>query len=134
MTSPTGLSGLEPHNTPPASLQMSVYDTNGIVHVDIDEYLLTGNFDEAEFRRRVDTHIEDHAQPRIVINLKKVESISSRLLGELLAINRHVESRAGQLRLAHLSPLVQEVFAATHLDRKINVCPTVAEAVESFDD
>lgn len=132
MSDHSGLSGLEPSRLPPAELHMSIYNRDGVMHIEIDEYLLTGQFDESEFRKRVDDHLTSVQRPLIVINLAKVESISSRLLGELLAINREVERREGQMRLAQLAPLVREVFAATRLDRKIQVCDSVAEAIESF--
>lgn len=75
--------------------------------------------------------IEDgHSQ--IVLDLSRVEYMSSAGLRELVAALKRLHNGRGDLRLAALSERVQEVLELAGLDEIFKIFPTQVEAVGSF--
>ncbi|MEK7867571.1 MAG: protein kinase [Planctomycetota bacterium] len=72
------------------------------------------------------------AVPRIVINLQKVEYISSALLGKLVEIHKLCKEGRGALKVCGLRPAVRDLLRITQLDKVIEVFPDVAGAAGAF--
>jgi anti-sigma B factor antagonist len=53
-------------------------------------------------------------------------------LGKLVMLNRKVEAANGRLALCHLTPAVQEVLEATHLNTLFNIYATEQAALQYF--
>jgi len=67
-----------------------------------------------------------------VLSLAGVIAISSRLLGEIAAMNTRFKLHDGALHLAMLTNEVREVFIVTRLDRTISIFEKVEQAVAAF--
>ena len=68
----------------------------------------------------------------LVLNLAAVEYLPSMALGKLVMLNRKVEAANGRLALCHLTPAVQEVLEATHLNTLFNIFATEQAALQYF--
>jgi len=68
----------------------------------------------------------------VLLNFAGVERLSSLMLGKLLMLNKKLRSKGGQLKLCEIGPEIQEVVAATHLDRILDVRESEAEALKAF--
>ena len=76
--------------------------------------------------------IRDVSSPRLVISFAKVEYLSSTMLNALIAIEKSLKKKDGQLRLANLHADLQKVFTIMKLNKVMNICETTDEAVASF--
>jgi anti-sigma B factor antagonist len=74
----------------------------------------------------------DNGKTQIVLDLSKVEYMSSAGLRELVSAQKKLRNGRGDLRLAALSERVQEVLALAGLDEIFEIYDTQVEAVGSF--
>ena len=57
----------------------------------------------------------------LVLNLSKVISLSSLMLGKLVMLQKQMEKKKRQLRLRNVGPEVRDVLAATKLDQVLHI-------------
>lgn len=74
----------------------------------------------------------DAGRKMLVVDLSRVEYMSSAGLREMVAAAKKLRSDNGDLRLASPSPRVQEVLELAGLNMIFQVYPTQVEAVGSF--
>lgn len=74
----------------------------------------------------------DNGQNRIVMDLNKVDYMSSAGLRELVSALKRLKNGRGDLRLASLSDRVKEVLELAGLDEIFEIYDTQVEAVGSF--
>lgn len=84
-----------------------------------------------DLRRLVQTSLGEGARD-FLFNLFALERIDSLLVGEIVASQASVGRVGGCLRLAALSPRVQEVFKTTGLLQALSVYETEAAALKAF--
>lgn len=70
--------------------------------------------------------------PKIVLSFDGVTHLASAMLGVLMSVNKKVTTMKGQLRITHLSPMIQEVIRITKLDKVLKIYPTTDKALEKF--
>jgi anti-anti-sigma factor len=66
---------------------------------------------------------------RFVLNLGAVPGLSSAMLGKLIAFQKQVKRRGGELTLCALSPELAARFESMRLDRLFHICATEEEAL-----
>ena len=76
--------------------------------------------------------IETNPNPRVLIDFKNVEHLSSAALGTLINVNNKIRQKDGILRLATIAPQLLEVFKITKLDHLFHIHPTSEDALKSF--
>jgi anti-anti-sigma factor len=69
---------------------------------------------------------------KLIIDLSEVESCDSSGLSALLVANRTLNSTNGSIRLVSPSEKVLTLIKITQLDRVLNICDTVEEAIEEL--
>jgi len=58
---------------------------------------------------------------RLVLDFSDVALISSALLSKLILLQRRIEGTQGRLRLCEMSPVLQQVFRTSNLDRLFHI-------------
>ncbi|WP_170291743.1 STAS domain-containing protein [Heliobacterium mobile] len=99
-----------------------------------DLYFLEGSFnavEAAKFREDVVKRMEQ-GRIKLILNLGGIDFIDSAGLGFLVSILKTTVKMGGQLRLSHLTPLTQEIFQMTKLDRVFTVDDTDELSVRSI--
>lgn len=76
--------------------------------------------------------IDQSVNPKILIDFKNVEHLSSAALGTLITINNKVRQKSGQLRLASIDSQIYEVFVITKLNKLFQIHPDADAALASF--
>jgi anti-sigma B factor antagonist len=76
--------------------------------------------------------LTDAAQVRLVVNMEKLEYISSSGLRSLLAALKKARQKDGDVRLACLQPFVKEVFDIAGFSQLFKMFETEEDAVNSF--
>jgi len=77
-------------------------------------------------------YIDSSQSPKLVLNFKNVEHLSSAALGMLITINNRVKQKDGQLRLCAINEQIYEVFVITKLNKLFQIHEDIDAAVKSF--
>jgi anti-sigma B factor antagonist len=108
-------------------------ETNGITVI---RFLDRQLFDERTVREVADQVLaalpNDNSPIRIILDFSDVNLISSTLLSKLILLQRRVANSGGKLRLCEMSPVIQQVFRTSNLDRLFSIDRDQRAAIESF--
>jgi anti-sigma B factor antagonist len=69
---------------------------------------------------------------KVVLNFRKVEFLSSAVLGRLVKLHKTLQSTGGRLILCRIAPMIFEVFKLTRLDKVLNIKPDTGEALRAL--
>ena len=95
---------------------------------------LSGRLDAysaTEMEKKLDALIES-GQTRLVLDLEKLEYISSSGLRVFLAALKKVKKEQGDIKLACMKPFIREVFDIAGFSQLFNIFDTREAAVSSF--
>ncbi|WP_165072178.1 STAS domain-containing protein [Paludisphaera rhizosphaerae] len=115
---------------PPAD-RISMSEVDGVKVVRFHDRQL---FDERTVREVADqiaAKLPNDGKPiRLVLDFSEVGLISSTLLSKLILLQRRVDGSHGKLRLCELSPVLQQVFRTSNLDRLFGIDRDQRSAME----
>ncbi len=113
--------------------RIQVSETNGITVIRFQDRQL---FDERTVREVADQVLaalpNDNSPIRLILDFSDVNLISSTLLSKLILLQRRVANSAGKLRLCEMSPVIQQVFRTSNLDRLFSIDRDQRAALDSF--
>lgn len=102
---------------------------------DVVEFMRKDLLDEADIRQAGDeiyNHLKQRDDLRLVVDFHRVEHLSSAALGMVVALDKVVRMRKGQLRLAGINEEIYKVFKITKLHKLVKICDDTPTALESF--
>jgi anti-sigma B factor antagonist len=113
--------------------KIQVSEAEGVKVIRFHDHQL---FDERTVREAADQIAaalpNDGSPIRVVIDFSDVTLISSTFLSKLILLQRRVDGTRGRLRLCEMSPMIQQVFRTSNLDRLFKIDRDQRTAVESF--
>ncbi|MCS7204530.1 MAG: STAS domain-containing protein [Leptospiraceae bacterium] len=89
------------------------------------------HIDTPNFEKQLEEVLKEN-NFKIVIDLSNIKHVSSSALGILIAMERKVKRKNGDIRLVITEPEVQRVLQITLLNRIFQIYSNVSDAVESF--
>jgi anti-sigma B factor antagonist len=93
-------------------------------------------FDERTVREVADqvaAALPNDGRPiRVILDFTNVNLISSSLLSKLILLQRRVDASGGRLRLCEISPILQQVFRTSNLDRLFAIDRDQRTALSAF--
>jgi len=102
----------------PAPVRIQVNDANGIKILRFNDQLLFDERTVREVSEQIAISLPSDGTPiRLVLDFSEVNLISSSMLSKLILIQRRIDATRGKLRLCELSPILQQVFRTSNLDR-----------------
>lgn len=104
--------------------------------IKIVEFVQSKILDEAniaDIGTKVGEVIDAEDRPRLVLDFRNVDHLSSAALGMLINANNRVREKNGQLRLCDIKRQILEVFSITKLDKLFRILPNRQAAVQSFE-
>jgi len=75
---------------------------------------------------------DDLGTPRLVIDLAGVNSLGSRMIGQLASLHRQVKAAGGRLALCNVRPEIAEVMETCKMTLLFGVWPDEVSAVRSL--
>jgi anti-anti-sigma factor len=75
---------------------------------------------------------EEVGHRRLVLNFSGVERLSTELLGRLVALQKRVQEKGGQLALCKINPQVYEIFKILKLPQLLPIFADEQEALQQF--
>jgi anti-sigma B factor antagonist len=113
--------------------RIHVHEVDGIRVVRFQDHQL---FDERTVREIADQIAEvlpnDGSPIRLVVDFSEVSLISSTFLSKLILLQRRIDGSGGKMRLCEMSPMIQQVFRTSNLDRLFKIDRDQRTAIDSF--
>jgi anti-sigma B factor antagonist len=113
--------------------RIQLNDADGVKVVRFQDNQL---FDERTVREASDQIAaalpNDGSPIRLVVDFSDVSLISSTFLSKLILLQRRIDATRGKLRLCEMTPIVQQVFRTSNLDRLFKIDRDQRTAIESF--
>ncbi len=78
------------------------------------------------------TRLIEEGETKILVNLEKVDYISSAGLRVLLVVAKQLKATDGELRICSLNEVVKEVFDISGFDLILPISASESEALEGF--
>ena len=110
-------------------MEIQTRDTNGIKVIDLIGKLDTSTSPDAE--KHLNGLLKEGVK-KILVNLEKLDYISSAGLRVLLSTNKQLQKTGGMMRICNLNDVVQEIFDISGFSSIFNVFVTESEALNNF--
>lgn len=69
---------------------------------------------------------------KLVVNFDRVESLTSAMLGKLVAAQRKLEAHGGRVAFCKVQPFLLQIFNLVRLPDLVPICADEQEAIESL--
>jgi anti-anti-sigma factor len=110
-------------------MQISVKTTNEVKILAFEGRLDTQTSPDAQQQL---TRLIEEGATKILVNLEKVDYISSAGLRVLLVVAKQLKATDGELRICSLNEVVKEVFDISGFDLILPISASESEALEGF--
>jgi anti-sigma B factor antagonist len=101
-----------------APSRIQVHDADGITVVRFTDNQLFDERTVREVAEQIGVSLPNDGSPiRLILDFSDVSLLSSSALSKFILIQRRVDATRGKLRLCELSPVLQQVFRTSNLDR-----------------
>ncbi|HSW47202.1 MAG TPA: STAS domain-containing protein [Phycisphaerae bacterium] len=117
---------------PEAEASLTIDRQDGICVVEFEDRKILEEMVINQIQEKLTNLIAAESPPRVLLNFRKVEHLSSAALGVLITISKLVAERQGQLVLANIHPQIFEVFKITRLNKLFNIQGTTDKALREF--
>jgi anti-sigma B factor antagonist len=117
---------------PEVEAKLTVTKQGNVCVVEFEDRKILEELAINQIRERLTELIAAETSPRVLLNFRKVEHLSSAALGVLITVSKQVAERHGQLVLANIHPQIFEVFKITRLNKLFNIRGTTDEALREF--
>ena len=110
-------------------MQISVKTTNEVKVLAFEGRLDTQTSPDAQQQL---TRLIEEGETKILVNLEKLDYISSAGLRVLLDVAKQLKKTDGELRICSLNEVVKEVFDISGFDMILPISTSESEALEGF--
>lgn len=97
----------------------------------MDPLTLTGTTAEI-VGDELDRLVEGEGRCRLILNFANVRTLTSLMLGKLIALCKKIQAAGGRLALCELSSDLHEIFEVTKLNQYLSIYPNQQDALLSF--
>ena len=113
--------------------RIRVHDTDGIKVVRFEDHQLFDERTVRELSDQIAAALPNDGSPiRLVVDFSDVSLISSTFLSKLILLQRRIDGTRGKLRLCEMSPMIEQVFRTSNLDRLFKIDRDQPTAISSF--
>jgi anti-anti-sigma factor len=112
--------------------QLTVEEVDGVALVRPLHTRILDSLTIAEIGRELSQLVGRGGYCRLVVDLGKVEHLSSAFLAALLQLQQQLRTTGGALAICRPPPEVAEALALTGLDRILEAYDSVQQALEAF--
>ena len=102
-----------------------------VLVIEVLEGRLWGPTVMQELVQELTSQLDQIQHKHILLNLSRVEFISSAALNRLINFQKRVRDAGGEVKLCSLQPPVDEIFHATRFNQVVEIQPTEAAALAS---
>lgn len=110
----------------------AVHDEAGVTVLDVQQSQLTEEENLEDFDRELRTLQDTYHIRQIVLDLSRVNYMTSSAIGKLITLHRRLARNQGQLVICSLRPAVEDVLETSQLLRYFSVSPSPDAALARF--
>ena len=116
---------------------------NEFIHFDIYGQIVIATVQGAErldtsnaqvFGEALVAYVEEHPSSHILLNLSKVEYLSSAIITEIIRAHKRLQEHSGGMRVCGANEYIASVFHVTGLEKIFFPIHQVREAAEEYND
>jgi anti-sigma B factor antagonist len=115
-----------------AKAKMNVTEENGVRMVEFTERKILDELTITQLGDALSEMVNATPKPKLLLNFKNVEHLSSAALGMLITLDKQVKEQQGQLKLSNIRPQIFEVFKITRLNKLFEIHDSAEVALQSF--
>jgi anti-sigma B factor antagonist len=113
--------------------RIQVTESDGIKIVRFQDHQLFEERTVREVADEIGLALPNDGSPiRLIVDFSDVNLISSTFLGKLILLQRRVDGTSGRMRLCEMSPVIQQVFRTSNLDKLFKIDRDQRTAFDSF--
>jgi anti-anti-sigma factor len=116
----------------PEDYGLVVRKFEGVIIIEFTEVRILDQLQIERIKEYVIKLANAAGQPKVIMSFQGVASISSAVIGVVIALNKACVEKHGELRLAGLSPDILTVFKLTRLDKMVKIYRSTEEAQLKF--
>jgi len=117
---------------PEAEAKLTIGKKDGVCVVEFEDRKILEELVINQILEKLTELIAAEDEPKLLLNFRKVEHLSSAALGVLITVNKQVSERKGQLVLVNIHPQIYEVFKITRLNKVFDIQGTMVEGLRVF--
>ena len=117
---------------PAAGHLTATRDESDVVVVKFDTASGLNDFRNNALRDALYDLVLTRPEPRLAVDLQKVDYLSSSGVAILVGLKRRVESRSGKIVFYHVQPVVRDLLAVMRLDRFFTIADDEPRALASL--
>ncbi len=76
--------------------------------------------------------VADRTCRKLVVNFDRVESLTSAMIGKLVAVQKRAEAAGGRLAFCNVHPFLLQIFNLVRLPDLVAICADEEEALDSL--
>ena len=77
-------------------------------------------------------YLKDLQGVKLVLDFNRVKHLSSAALGMIIALNKVIDQRDGQIRIANVGSEIEKIFKMTKLNKLMQIVDGTQAAIDSF--
>lgn len=109
--------------------RLSVARRDNTIAVRLLDRLIVDEQAVAEITRDIIKCIGNISEPTVLVDLCKVQHMSSRLVAQLILIQNRATRAGGRFALVGVGPAIADVFLVTRLNKRIPIFDTIQDAL-----
>ncbi|MHC4443060.1 MAG: STAS domain-containing protein [Planctomycetota bacterium] len=117
---------------PETQANMTVHKQVNICIVEMEDRKILDELAINQIGEKLTELAQEYDKPKLLLDFKKVEHLSSAALGMLITLNKQLKDRQGQLVLAGINQQIFEVFKITKLNKLFNITDNAEEAIQEL--
>lgn len=117
-----------PDNQP----NLKVQRRNDLCFVEFEDRKILEEHVINQIGERLGEIVEEESDPKLLLDFRNVEHLSSAALGMLITLNKQIGERQGRLVLANIHPQIYEVFKITRLNKLFNIQSSTEDAIKAL--
>ena len=121
-----------PETLMPPQSRLAVQDFNDVTLVTLNETSVVDLQLIENIRRELFDLVDKQNRKKLVVDLSKVQHLSSSALGVLIPLHEKTQKLKGQLVLCGVNPNIMKVFKITRLDKIFSFKRTESDALSEF--
>ena len=117
---------------PETQTNLTIHKQTDICIVEFEDRKILEELAISQIGERLNELAKEYDKPRLLLDFKNVEHLSSAALGMLITLKNQLREQQGQLVLANINSQIYEVFKITRLNKLFNIHDTTESAIKAF--
>jgi anti-sigma B factor antagonist len=114
--------------------RLIVHEVEGVKVIRFQDRQLFDERTVREVSEQIMSIVPNDGTPiKLILDFMDVSLISSSMLSKLILLQRRVDGSRGRLRLCEMSPVIQQVFRTSNLDRLFHIDRDQRAALSAFE-